>query len=590
VSGPIDVAELSGLPTEAFVSVSWAGDRLLHYSDRTGRRELCLLDLETGARRQLTRGEAPAWSRFPEGAWDRAGRSVVFGRDRDGDERFDLFRLDVASGAVTQLTRGAGGPEWAVEHSPDGRWLSVISVRGGQLDLWRLAADGSRLEQLTHAPAPVAGGWWSPDGRWLAIAMSDGDGWLVAADGSERRRVLRVAEGSRDAIAAWHPDGRRLVVSSDASGCGRVGVLDLRDGDVCWLTPDGVDEGPRAVLSPDGRLVATLRNERSLARPVVYDLAGGAGRPLRVPDGVTSELAFAGPRRLVLQASTSATRPSVSLYDLATDRVRAVLPADYGGIDPSAFVDSEHVVLPGGIPALLFRPRASGRLRALVLVHGGPTAQFTRAFDPIVQLLVSRGIVVLEPNVRGSTGYGTAFRDAVIGDWAGADLDDLLGVTDWLKRQPYVDPARVAFLGGSYGGYLALAAATARPDACRAVVMRAAFSDLPSLNEEAPSALRFALRQQMGDPVARADLWRERSPINAVDRLRARLLIVHGVNDARCPVSQARALRARLLAVGRREGADFEYVELADEGHGTADIAHKTRTMRLMIDFLERVL
>ncbi len=107
---------------------------------------------------------------------------------------------------------------------------------------------------------------------------------------------------------------------------------------------------------------------------------------------------------------------------------------------------------------------------------------------------------------------------------------------------------------------------------------------------ESREHFRYFLREQMGDPKIDRDLWRDRSAIEFADQLRARLLMVHGVNDPRCPVSQSRIFRDKLVALGKREGEDFEYVELADEGHGSADIQQKIRTFTILADYLERVL
>src|SRR5205814_2335078 len=155
------------------------------------------------------------------------------------------------------------------------------------------------------------------------------------------------------------------------------------------------------------------------------------------------------------------------------------------------FVSAEHVwyeTFDGKkIPALLYRPRdiAPGeKLPAVVHVHGGPTGQWFRGFDPLAQFHVDRGLEVLEPNIRGSTGYCVEFAD----------------------------------------------------------------------------------------------------------QMRTKLLMVHGVNDPRCPVSQSRIFRDKLIALGKREGEDFEYVELDDEGHGSADIQQKIRTFTILADYLERVL
>jgi dipeptidyl aminopeptidase/acylaminoacyl peptidase len=197
---------------------------------------------------------------------------------------------------------------------------------------------------------------------------------------------------------------------------------------------------------------------------------------------------------------------------------------------------------------------------------------------------------VLEPNIRGSTGYGVAFRDAAIKDWGGADLEDVAAGAEYLRRLPYVDPDRVIVFGGSYGGYMTFMAVTKKPDLWRAGVAWVGITDLKRMYDSSMEHFKYFLREQMGDPDEHAALWADRSAVTFAHQLTAKLLMVHGTNDPRCPVEQSRRFRDRLLELGRVEGVDFEYVEFEDEGHGSNDIEQKIRTFRILADYLDRVL
>jgi dipeptidyl aminopeptidase/acylaminoacyl peptidase len=159
----------------------------------------------------------------------------------------------------------------------------------------------------------------------------------------------------------------------------------------------------------------------------------------------------------------------------------------------------------------------------------------------------------------------------------------------YLAALPEVDPARIGIWGGSYGGFITYLALVRNPELWKAGCAWVGMTDLERLYDESREHFQYYLRQQMGDPSTYRALWRERSAIHTAERLRARLLIVHGLNDPRCPIDQARSFRDRLIALGRKDGTDFEYHELG-EGHGSSDIEQKLRSSRMVSDFFVRTL
>ena len=220
----IPLEELSRLPSFYLPAVSWKGDRVAFYWDKTGRMELHVMDLATRETRQVSHGEVPRALRAGF-AWDRANRSIVFAKDSGGTEQHDLYRIDVETGAVTQLTNDPTAQEYVGQFSPDDQWLTVLTNkrhpaspdRPGQLNLWKMRADGTDYAPLTNYAFPVFGGLWSPDGELVAYAtnedvtdLKNADSYVVRSDGTAARKVLSVKKGSKDTIADWHPDGKRL--------------------------------------------------------------------------------------------------------------------------------------------------------------------------------------------------------------------------------------------------------------------------------------------------------------------------------------------------------------------------------------------
>ena len=607
----IPLEELCRLPSFFLSSVSWKGDQVAFYWDKTGRMELHVMELATKQTRQISHGEVPTALRAGF-AWSRDDKSIVFAKDAGGNEQHDLYKIDVATSKVTQLTNDPTAQEYVIQFSPDDQWISVLTNKRhpaapdkpGQLNLWKMRADGTDYAPLTRYAFPLFGGTWSPNGTQLAFSTNEDpsdlknlDLYVINADGTGAKKIFSAKSGSQDGISDWHPDGKRAAVTSDASGTPRAGILDIASGQVRWLGKEGVEEHPGR-FSKDGKTLSALRNFESQVRPVLYDVASGAARELKLDPGVSSVVGFYDEDRKLLVGYQSETRRNeLASYDLATDKLETLLRADYGSIDQTVFVTGEHVYYPTfdgkKIPAIVYKPRdiaPSEKLPAIVHVHGGPTAQWLRGFDPFAQFLADRGFVVIEPNIRGSTGYGVAFRDAALKDWGGADLEDVAGAAEYLKTLPYVDASRLVVFGGSYGGFMTFIAAVKKPDLWRAAVAWVGISDLHKLYAKSMEHFKYYFREQMGDPEKDFALWRDRSAIEFADKLKAKLLMVHGVNDPRCPVEQSQVFRDRLIELGKKEGEDFEYVELADEGHGSSDIKQKIRTFRILADYLEKVL
>lgn len=596
--------ELVRLPEFGLPVVSPDGSKVAYYADFSGRIELWVLDLVDGTARQVSQGQVP---RSPHAGfiWDRAGTALVFPHDEGGDEQHDLWLLHLRTGEATQLTATPQTQEIPIEFSPDDEWLSFLSTRDGQLNLYKLRRDGSEVTQLSRFEHPVEiGGQWSPDGGRLIAGANESsdphnlDVYLVPADGSGPRRAFSSGEGTFDVPTDWSSDGRSIAITSDAGGWERAGVLDLEAGTVRWLGNGSVEESART-FSRDGRRLLVMRNRDAVLRPVLYDMENGVGVEPALPmaGSVTGgDFALDG-ASVVLRYSSDAQRSTLVLYDLGSAELRTLLAPQYGSIDPSVFVSAEDVYYPSfdglQVHALLYRPHGvdeDERIPAIVMPHGGPTWQYFHAFDPYVQFLVNEGYAVFSPNIRGSTGYGVEFRDLARHDWGGADLQDIVAGRQYLASRSFVDPERIAIFGGSYGGFMTYIAVTKAPEAWKAGVAWVGITDLAAMYEESMPHYQYFLQEQMGHPGEEADLWADRSAANFADRMQAKLLMVHGVNDPRCPVGQARIFRDRLLAANKQEGRDFEYVELSDEGHGSADQEQRLRAFRLVADFLRRTL
>jgi dipeptidyl aminopeptidase/acylaminoacyl peptidase len=479
--------------------------------------------------------------------------------------------------------------------------LLLTSTAGEQMNLYRRDPAAGETTELTAYERPVWTALAGPSGDRIAYVTNEAadrenrDVYVAAADGSEPRNLEIGETGAEATVADWSADGERLLVGDDTPDRGRVGVYDLGADSVSWFDADG-EERP-AAFRPGGGAVVTRVREAAV-RGVLYDSAG-ASRELDLAPGVTrfTFAAGAGGRladgRLLVQHSAPTRRRELLAYDPETDERAPVLAAEYGDFEPVDFVEAEHVSYESedgtDIGALCYDPGVHPA-PAVVMVHGGPHGQSQRGFDLYAQFLAARGYAVLHPNYRGSTGRGREFENAIHGDWGGAEQADVAAGGRWLADREWVDADRVAVFGGSYGGYSAYCQLVQYPEQWAAGVAWIGITDLRALYEESMPHFKSILEEQLGDPEEAASLYRERSPLTHVEEITAPVLILHGINDPRCPISQARRFREALENRGWTAGADgdFEYVELGEEGHGSTDTEQKVRVFRLLGDFLDR--
>jgi dipeptidyl aminopeptidase/acylaminoacyl peptidase len=610
MSDPLQLEDLVRLPDHYAPVLSPDGDRVAFYYDETGRIELYVQDLATGERRQVSDGNVPRNARPL--AWSRDGERIYFHEDEDGDEQHDIHAMDLEGDREPLVTHD--GQCSLQDVGPDGRYLLFCSTAGQQMNLYRYDLERGESEQLTAYAQPVWMAIFGSEGERVAYATNETDDLenrdvYVAslADGApeepwgdgdtgENPRNLDVGEqGAEAGVKDWRGD--RLLVDDNSADLGRAGVYDLASDEVTWYGRNESEE--YAVrFTPEGDVLA-MRTRECAILPVRYEGPDGDGEEFDLPEGVAAPVGTGTSRvvtddgRVLTVFMTEASRSALVAYDPESGAHEPVVEAEYGDFDPGQFADAEYVTYESHdgleIDGLLYGADEDAEgMPALVQVHGGPHAQTIRRFDPFVQYLVDAGYAVFSPNYRGSTGKGREFKNAVHGDWGGDEQGDVAEAGRWLKRQAWVDEDRVAVYGGSYGGYSTYCQLTTYPQLWATGVAIVGMTDLEALYEESMPHFKTTLEQQLGDPEENAEFYRERSPVTHVDEMERPICIVHGVNDPRCPISQARIFRDALQERGWEEGEAFEYHELGEEGHGSTDTEQRIRQYDILVDYIEK--
>ena len=564
--------------------------------------------------RPITQSEEPTF----RGAFLPADPgTVVFARDTGGSEATRIYRLDLATGAETPLTetgmRCDMGPFNNAGTAMLVRCSQTDSGAGGNVERsGGVTVDFALIDIRSGAVKPVAR---LPGAGWIVVDIAPGDRTVLLlrfvsaaeaelwtfdlADGTRRRVLPRDGEPAAFyAAAGFAADGRQLFVVTDRFGEFRqlfrydpaAHRFDGMTADVPWDVAGGD-------LTPDRTRLAVITNENGRGVPRVFDAATLKPLPLPPTSAVSvSSVRLAPNGESLAYAGSSATAPSeVRVIDLRRGEASLWAAADTAGVDTSTFQPIEIVEWKSfdgrTISGLIQRPppRFKGKRPVLIEIHGGPEAQARLSFNGRYNYLVNElGIALIEPNVRGSTGFGKSFHLLDNGKLREDSVKDIRALLDWIAQQPDLDASRIVVQGGSYGGYMANAVAVHYSDRIRGAIPSVGISNFVTFLERTESYRRDLRRAEYGDerdPAMRA--WMERiAPVNNAQKIKVPMFIVHGRNDPRVPVQEAEQIAATVGA----NGVPVWTLIAENEGHGFAKKENADYLFYARVLFLQKFL
>ena len=541
--------------------------------------------------------------------------TIYYSSNKRNRQYFDIYSLNINTGKETLLYQNDGNNS-VLDVDIGGRLL--VSRDGEELSLDNnlYLVDPRANSEILLTPHTGAAEFGN------AHFVADG---IVFSQNNDREFIslsqLRKKNAARD---DWSDSNREIR------------VIDYSDWDVSDVAMETYPSVIAYTKDRDGFSELYLRKIETGGKPLITNIAQSA-EAVRLPaQGIVGGLALSKDQtKLAFSFSSATQNGDVWVYDVRTKRLSQATHSDRAGIDASSFIAPKLIkykTFDGReIPAWYYQPKAtqtaelpapkyevpanpgmvateplamnrrdnqpplasaervkpagaSTKARVIVSVHGGPEGQERPGFSGLYQYYLSRGYAILAPNVRGSTGYGKSYTHLDDVKNREDSVKDLAYAVEWLKTDGNADPHRIAVMGGSYGGYMTLAAITLYPDLWAAAVDTVGIANWESFLKNTSGYRRRQREVEYGRLDRDIDFLRSISPIAKVNRITAPLFVIAGKNDPRVPYTEAE----QMVAAIRKQGGTVEYKLYDDEGHGVSKLKNRLELYPLVADFLDR--
>lgn len=591
-----------GMADSAGFAFAASDGRILISSDETGVYNAYAVNPVSGEREPLTTSTTTATvavSWFPND--DRA--LVTF--DGGGDELNHIYVREL-DGRLNDITPGENVKAEFIGFSPDGSdiWISTNERDAAAFDVYEYDTLSYESGFVFENSDALQIGAISPDGRWLALVRSrtsaDSDVLLVDLATDSPEPVLITAHDGNIAYDTYTftADSSALIYATDEYGefnqawsydlvSGERSPLVTADWDVSFVT-----------YSPSGRYLVSGINADARTEVTITDLQTGLALALpALPAGDLGSVRFSRDESSTAFMIDAATSPAnLHLVDLGAQTHTQLTNALNPAITEAEMVDAEVVRFTSfdgvEIPGILYRPHgasADNPVPALVLVHGGPGGQSRIGYSAMIQHLVNHGYAVYAANNRGSSGYGKTFFHMDDRHHGEADLNDIVAAGDYLRALDWVRGDQVGVIGGSYGGFMTVAALAFHPDAFEVGIDIFGVTNWERTLASIPpwwESFREALYDEMGDPATDAERHRAISPLFHAETITKPLMVIQGANDPR--VLQVES--DEMVAAVRANGVPVEYILFPDEGHGFRGRDNRITASEAYLSFLDTYL
>ncbi len=607
---------------------SYAIERYLHIRSAYGAGfgpdgTLSFLMNTTGVPQIWTLEEPQAWptqqtffdERITFASWSPERPELIFGMDDGGNERAQLFSLTPSTGEITNRTATPEAKHRWGGWSHDGEYFAFSSNRRDEsvFDIYIQARDavGEAATLVWEGDGWLTVGGFSPDDSHLLVSKAysnfDQDLYTLEIETGELTHLTPHDGDVRYRSANWGPEGEGLYLVTDAHSA--AGTLDFAHLDLETLDLKVLDDGRNedqkgerawnvggvALEEESGRFVYS-RNVEGYTELTVGELTGSRSFETfptpTLPGGVAGGVSFSPDAdRFALSTSGDTVNTNVFVVEIETGEATQFTAAPTAGVPPETFRGAAlvHIESFDGleVPGFLTLPAEAetedGDAPVIIDIHGGPESQRRPSFSSLKQYFLDRGYAYFEPNVRGSSGYGTEYASLDDVHKRMDSVADIDACAAWLADHPAIDAERIICKGGSYGGFMVLAALTEYPDRFAAGIDIVGIANFVTFLENTGDWRRKLREAEYGSLEADRDFLESISPINNIESIAAPLFVLHGANDPRVPVGEAE----QIVEKAREQGVPVRKLIFEDEGHGFSKLENRIEAYTEVADFLE---
>ena len=550
---------------------------IAYTNNKSGTMQIWKTDVNGRTPEQLTFGTERIWRL----AGTPGRQDVLFASDMGGNEQEQIFLLRTGAKEPLNLTANPNARHYMGGLTPDGQWVYYSSNKRNpaSFDIMKKNVETGEemmvLENHDNYNLPCG---VSPDGRYMLYnklkGMSDNKMWIIDMQSGEAKDIDPAGSFAQYGTPAWKSDSTGFYLTTDRdSEFVYVAYYNVAAGTLTKVFTDSWDiEG--LALSFDDRYLAMVANADGYGELKILDtLTGALADTVLPPKGFIntySGIEFSPDGHRLLFNFSSGKRPAgIWVLDMDADCVRRITDSPLGEINEDALVEPElrdFTSFDGlRVPYWLYKAHDAAQPGPVVLeIHGGPEGQEFPMYTPLIQYLVGEGFSIVAPNVRGSTGYGKRYHHLDDVEKRLDSVHDVQCLVQHLIDSGIADPKRIAVMGASYGGYMTLASITNYPDLWAAAVDTVGMSNLETFLENTAEYRRAHRESEYGTLAHDRETLRRVSPIHKVDQITAPLMVIHGANDPRVPVSEADQIVASL----EKRGVPVKYLRYPDEGHG----------------------